>query len=150
VAAGLEAAPHRRQVGRAIVGRDHEVKDGAIVPECEPPPEVVVADVGNHPGHPVGFRKSLPGPFERRGGDFGDRDVGVALKSNARASPEAPPPTSTIGAPGGSPSASIIESEERGSGLETQCSLIALASGAEGAPAQYHAFTGHSKPLQGR
>ena len=67
------------QVAPAIGGVDHEVKDGAIVPEVEAAAEVVISQVGLDPGNAAG----LPGqvrlrPLQCLGRNIGDGHVAVA------------------------------------------------------------------------
>jgi hypothetical protein len=49
----------RREVGVAVAAVDHEVEDGAVVPEREAPPEIVAEHVRLEPGDPIGALTEL-------------------------------------------------------------------------------------------
>ncbi len=59
------------------VGRDdHEMEEGAVVPEVELAAEVLRTDVAHQPADPIRLGAQLgPGAIEGERGDVGDRDV---------------------------------------------------------------------------
>lgn len=66
------------EIAVPIGGGDHEVEDGAIVPEVEATAEVVAARIGLNPGHLArGFAQLGFGALQRLGGYVGDRHVAV-------------------------------------------------------------------------
>lgn len=79
VALRPQGALERGEVAGASGGVDHEVKEGAVVPEVEPATEVVVPYVGFGPAHAARGRAEVgPGALQGGGGDVGDGDIGIA------------------------------------------------------------------------
>jgi hypothetical protein len=79
LSAGTQASPDRRQVAVPILDVDHEVQDGPVVPEVEPPAEIGVPQVGDHPGNrPTRVAKLPTRVFERGLRDVGDGQVSIA------------------------------------------------------------------------
>ena len=77
--AKTKCLPQDGQVGLAISRINHEVKDGPVVPEVEPAPEVVLTYVGVDPGDLVGALGQIGlGLLQRGDGEIGDGDVAVA------------------------------------------------------------------------
>lgn len=74
----IEVALDSRHVGATVLGGNHELEHGAIVPEPEAAAEVVRADVGDDPGDAVRRGEAVAGALERLAGDVGHGDVRVA------------------------------------------------------------------------